>query len=73
MLSLERPVWDNVSLLSDEMRAGEMHTAAAGAAELGEELGNAHDAVCLSGFAGLGSLPVSVEGRRWQRQQSQAR
>jgi hypothetical protein len=48
-------------------------SAAAGAAELGEELGNAHDAVCLSGFAGLGSLPVSVEGRRWQRQQSQAR
>lgn len=57
MLSLERPVWNNVSLLSDEMRAGEMHTAAAGAAELGEELGNAHDAVCLSGFAGQGSLP----------------
>jgi hypothetical protein len=60
-------------MLDDGMRAGEMHTAAAGAAELGEELGHAHDAICLSGSRAWGACPGSVEGRRWQRSQSQAR
>lgn len=62
--------------LDDEMWAGEMHTTAAGAAELGEEVGNAHDAICLSGFRGAsGACPQGVEGDVGdrQRQQSQAR
>lgn len=34
-----------LAMLDNGMRVGEMHTAAAGTAELGEELGNTHDAV----------------------------
>lgn len=48
-----------LAVLDDGMWSGEMHTAAAGAAELGEKAHDA-DAVCLSGFEGLGSLPVGV-------------
>lgn len=49
--------------LDDEMRDGETRTTAARAAELGEEVGNAHDAMCPSGFESLsGACPRGMEG-----------
>jgi hypothetical protein len=53
-----------------------MHTATAGRAQLGEEVGDAHgnDAVCCSRIKGLGGLPVGYRGSDGgQRREAQTR
>lgn len=55
---------------------GAMHTTATGRAQLGEEVGDAHDAVCGLEFKGPGGLPVEdregdgVQRREWQARQA---
>lgn len=49
-------------MLSDGLGAGEMHTAAAGGAEPGEELGDAHDASAVQGSRAPKACPWITEG-----------